>query len=282
MTISQRIQDALGQPAHDLAPLSGGCIAEVFRAELGDGRAIVIKAGNPDSGLGQEGWMLRYLGEHTKLPVPDVIHSDDNLLIMSRLPSGSRLSGPAEEHAADLIADLHNITAPHFGLDSKTVIGGLPQPNPISTTWIDFFRDHRLLYMANEACKAKRLPLNTRARLEKFSETLDVRLLEPDAPSLIHGDLWGGNILCFDNKITGLIDPAIYFAHAEIELAFTTLFSTFGERFFKRYQEHRPIAPGFFEERLNIYNLYPLLVHVHLFGSHYVSQVEQTLRRYGF
>ena len=279
MTISQRIQDVLGQPAHRLTPLSGGCIAEVFRAELQDGRPIVIKAG---SGLEQEGRMLRYLDEHTKLPVPDVIHSEDNLLIMSWLPSGDRLSGVAEEHAADLIVGLHDITAHHFGFDSKTVIGGLPQPNPNSAAWIDFFRDHRLLHMAREAHKIKRLPLNTMARLEKFSETLETRLLEPVAPSLIHGDLWGGNILCFDNKITGLVDPAIYFAHAEIELAFTTLFSTFGERFFKRYQEHRPIAPGFFEERLSIYNLYPLLVHVRLFGGHYVSQVEQTLRRYGF
>ena len=282
MTISQQIQDVLGQPAHDLAPLSGGCIAEVFRAKLEDGRAIVVKAGRSESGLGREGRMLQYLGEHTKLPVPEVIYSEDRLLIMSWLPSGGRLNGPAEEHAADLIADLHDISAAHFGFVSDTVIGGLPQPNPTSLAWIDFFRDHRLLFMAGEAYKIKRLPLNILNRLEEFSETLESRLLEPDNPSLIHGDLWGGNILCSNDKITGLIDPAIYYAHAEIELAFSTLFSTFGERFFRRYQEHRAIAPGFFEERLDIYNLYPLLVHVRLFGGHYVSQVEQTLKRFGF
>jgi len=282
MTISKRLQGILGQPVHHLAPLSGGCISEVFRGDLEDGRSIVVKTGHSEGGLGREGQMLRYLGEHTKLPVPEVIHSEDDLLIMSWLPSGDRLSGTAEEHAADLIASLHDISAPHFGFDFQTVIGGLPQPNPTTPTWIDFFRDHRLLYMANEAYKIKRLPLNTMTRLENFSETLEVWLLEPKAPSLIHGDLWGGNILCSDNKITGLIDPAIYFAHAEIELAFTTLFSTFGDRFFRRYQEHRPIASGFFEERLSIYNLYPLLVHVHLFGGHYVSQIEQTLKRYGF
>jgi len=226
--------------------------------------------------------MLQYLRDHTELPVPDVFHSDDSLLIMSWLPSGGNLNQLAEQHAADLIAGLHSISGPCFGFVSDTVIGGLHQPNPNTTTWIEFFRDHRLLYMTNQAYKAKRLPLNVVSRLEDFSSSLDIRLCEPDAPSLIHGDLWAGNILCFDNKITGLIDPAIYFAHAEIELAFTTLFSTFGERFFRRYQEHRPIAPGFFEERLSIYNLYPLLVHVRLFGGHYVSQIKQTLKRYGF
>ena len=78
-----------------------------------------------------------------------------------------------------------------------------------------------------------------------------------------------------------MIDPACYRAHAEIELAFTTLFSTFGDRFFARYREERPIAPGFFEARRDLYNLYPLLVHVRLFGGHYRQAVRSTLRRFG-
>jgi fructosamine-3-kinase len=281
MSIKQRIHEILGLSVQTLTPLSGGCVAEVTRADLDDGRSVVIKTGTADSGLDLEGRMLRYLGKHTALPVPEVYHAENALLIMSWLPSGGTLNGPAQEHAADLMANLHKISNPDFGFEMDTVIGGLAQPNPRSPSWVSFFRDQRLLYMAGECTKINALPLNIMTRLEKFSTTLPDLLLEPEAPSLIHGDLWGGNVLCRNNKVTGLIDPALYYAHAEIELAFTTLFSTFGDRFFARYQEHRPIAPGFFEERLDIYNLYPLLVHVRLFGGHYVSQVDRTLQRFG-
>jgi len=106
--------------------------------------------------------------------------------------------------------------------------------------------------------------------------------VEPVRPSLIHGDMWGGNVLAANGMITGFIDPALYFADPEIELAFTTLFSTFGDTFFSRYNEHRPLAPGFFEERRDLYNLYPLLVHVRLFGGSYVDSVDGILRKFGF
>ena len=100
-------------------------------------------------------------------------------------------------------------------------------------------------------------------------------------PALIHGDMWGGNILCRDGRVAAFIDPAIYHAEPEIELAFATLFATFGTPFFERYRDIRPIAPGFFEERPALYNLYPLLVHVRLFGGHYVASVEATLSQLG-
>ena len=118
-------------------------------------------------------------------------------------------------------------------------------------------------------------------RLEAFCGKLERHLDEPAAPSLIHGDLWGGNILVKAGRIAAFVDPAIHYADAEVELAFTTLFGTFGQAFFDRYREHRPIAPGFFEARRDIYNLYPLLVHTTLFGGHYAASVDGILRRYG-
>ena len=95
----------------------------------------------------------------------------------------------------------------------------------------------------------------------------------------IHGDLWGGNVLVDGKGRCGFIDPAIYYADPEIDLAYSTLFGTFGERFFARYSEHRPLAPDFGERR-DLYNLYPLLFHVRLFGGSYVQSVRSTLRRY--
>src|SRR5690606_31505376 len=101
-------------------------------------------------------------------------------------------------------------------------------------------------------------------------------------PALIHGDLWTTNILAQDGRITGFLDPAIYYAHPEIELAFSTLFNTFDAPFFERYRQLRPLEPGFFETRRDIYNLYPLLVHVRLFGGGYVGALERFLRRFGY
>jgi fructosamine-3-kinase len=138
------------------------------------------------------------------------------------------------------------------------------------------------LYMADEAVSAGRLRPGTRDRIERFAAKLGDFLPAHATPSLIHGDMWGGNVLCQAGRIAAFVDPAIYYADAEIELAFATLFSTFGEAFFARYREIRPIAPGFFEERRDIYNLYPLLVHVRLFGSGYVGSVTGTLTRLGF
>ena len=226
--------------------------------------------------------MLRYLAENSKLPVPAVLHSDNQLLLIEFVAGSNQFTANAQRHAAELLAILHGITAPAFGFESDTLIGGLHQPNPWTGSWLTFFRDQRLLFMGQEAMRAGRLPGRIFARLEAFADRLDRWLYEPESPSLIHGDAWGGNIMATTNRISAFVDPAIYFADAEIELAFTTLFGTFDDSFFSRYREIRPINPGFMEERRQIYNLYPLLVHVRLFGGGYVQSVSDTLARCGY
>ncbi len=106
-------------------------------------------------------------------------------------------------------------------------------------------------------------------------------LIEPAHPSLLHGDLWTGNVLVRQGRIAGLVDPAISCGHPEIELAFTTLFGTFGRSFFAAYESVLPLEPGFHEVRSDLYNLYPRLVHVRLFGAGYLGGIEQTLARLG-
>lgn len=263
-------------------------IGDVYQIDLADGRKVVAKVADSEAAsLRIEGYMLRYLGEHSQLPVPDVLYdADDTLLLMTYIEGQSQLGDAEQQHAAELLADLHNLTQPQYGLERDTLIGPLPQPNPPSDSWIDFFRDHRLLYMARLAHADGPLPADFLTRIEKLSTRLDNWLFEPEQPSLIHGDIWTTNVLTRQGRITGFIDPAIYYAHAEIELAYTTLFGTFGRTFnsafFHHYHTLRPIQPGFFEERRHLYNLYPLLVHVRLFGGSYVNRVDEILHTFGF
>ena len=281
--ILERIEALTGARPDGLSALSGGCVGDVFRAEMPTGADLVAKVGDgPGSGLKLEGRMLAYLGERG-LPVPRVHHADDTLLLMDLVESGGGLSAGAQAHAAQIVAALHDVTTEKgFGFDYDTVIGGLHQPNPWTLSWRTFFAEQRLMYMGREAERIGRLPTRLMARLERFAAALDRWIDEPARPSLIHGDMWTGNVLSAQGRITGFIDPAVYYADAEIELAFTTLFGTFGDAFFGPYTELRPIKPGFFEERRDIYNLYPLLVHVRLFGGSYVTSVDRTLNHFGY
>ncbi|MFZ0544445.1 MAG: fructosamine kinase family protein [Candidatus Promineifilaceae bacterium] len=282
MDLAEKIKEITGQSVTSVEPLSGGCIGEVYRVRLVDGSSVVAKMEDgPRPQLAVEGYMLRYLAENSQLPVPAVLHSEPGFLLMTYLPGRNHFSADAQRHAAVLLAALHNISSTQYGLEQDTLIGGLHQPNALNDSWLDFFREQRLLYMGRQGLESGRLPAAVFSRLELLCRRLERWLVEPEQPSLIHGDAWSGNILAASDRITGFVDPAIYYADAEIELAFTTLFGTFGEPFFERYTSIRPIAPGFFEERRNLYNLYPLLVHVRLFGGSYVSSVERTLRQFG-
>lgn len=278
--LHRTVAAALGAGPRAVAPLSGGCVSEVLRIELEDGRAVVAKVGDPGGGLDLEAAMLEAL-RAAGWPVPEVLHKARDLLLLEHVGHDGRAGGTGEVHAADRLAALHAVPQRAFGFEHDTVIAGLPQGNPRSDRWVPFFVEHRLLAMAAQAQAAGRLPGALRGRLEALAGRMDRWLEEPEHPTLIHGDLWGGNVLFHRGRLAAVIDPACYWADAEIELAFTTLFRTFGERFFARYRARRPIAPGFFEARRDLYNLYPLLVHVRLFGGAYLAPLVRTLDRFG-
>ena len=263
-------------------PLRGGCIGEVYRAELEEGTPLVAKVDREGkSHLEREAYMLRYLREKSDLPVPEVYYGSETLLLMEFVEGSSRFSKKAERHAAELLARLHGITADSYGHERDTLIGALDQPNPSTKSWVEFFRDHRLLYLAVVAHEAGRLPLEDLLRVERLSEKLYELIEAPNPPALIHGDVWSANVLAKSDHITAFLDPAIYYADPEIELAFISLFDSFGRPFFDRYQEIRPIRDGFFEVRRDLYNLYPLLVHTYYFGGGYLGSVRTTLDRFG-
>lgn len=280
--VYQQIETALGARAEDVRRLGGGCVGEVYRARLADGADVVVKVDRrAEPNLDVEGFMLRYLAEHSPLPAPAVRHAEPRLLIMDHAPGGSLFSEAAERHAAELLAACHAAAGERHGLDRPTLIGSLHQPNDWEDSWIAFFAEHRVLHMAEAGLREGRVPRDVFKRIVAFADKLDGLIEEPKHPSLLHGDVWTTNVLAEGERITAFLDPAVYHGHPEIELAFITLFSTFGGAFFERYEELRGIRPGFFEVRRDIYNLYPLLVHTRLFGLSYLGGVERVLSRHG-
>ncbi|MFH1378498.1 MAG: fructosamine kinase family protein [Planctomycetota bacterium] len=284
MDIHAFIENHFHSAPERVTALGGGCIADVRRIDLRDGRSLVVKiATSGYETLDIEGNMLGYLATHSSLPVPKVFVSQPDALAMEWIDGeAGGLGQKAQSHAAELIAGLHSQTADQFGFDRDTLIGPLRQPNPWTESWIEFFREQRLLLMARIAYDAGRFGADDVRRFERFAARLDEWLTEPPQPALLHGDLWGGNILMSGDRVVGFIDPAIYYGHPEMDLAFSTLFGTFGDSFFSRYQEIAPLDDGFFETRRDIYNLYPLLVHTRLFGGGYRDQALRILSRLGF
>ena len=287
MTVEDRIGRAIGERPSKLSRLSGGCVGDVRLAEFASHQPVVVKAGAGN--LDVEGAMLRLLHERSELPVPGVLHDESTLLVLEHIENDGTITSRVsdQEHTATLLAALHDVTplAPNdtqFGLEFDTLIGGLSQPNAWMDSWIEFFAERRLVHMANESHRAGMLDRAMLTRVERFArDRVPSMLSEPEHPSLLHGDAWGGNILVRSGRVAAFIDPATYYGDPEVELAFGTLFGTFTDRFFDSYAERRPIREGFFEARREVYNLYPLLVHAYLFGGGYVAQIDSTLRRFG-
>jgi fructosamine-3-kinase len=281
--VAEGVEAALGERLLRVRSMGGGCIGEVYKAELADGTTLVAKVDRAgESHLEREAYMLRYLHERSDLPVPEVFYGSETLLLMQFVEGSNHFSSEAQRHAAELLAGLHGVTADAYGHERDTLIGSLEQPNPPTESWVEFFRDQRLLYLAGVAHRAGRLPSEDLKRIERLAGKLGELIEEPERPALVHGDVWSGNVLAKGDRITAFLDPAIYYADPEVELAFISLFNSFGEPFFERYEEIRGIRAGFFEERRHLYNLYPLLVHVYFFGGCYLNSVESILRRFRF
>jgi fructosamine-3-kinase len=284
MAVKERLEAALGARVIALAPMPVGFGLAGYRADLADGRRLAVKAREAGSraDLTLEAYMLRELARQSTLPVPHVHVAEPDLLAMDFIETdGGGITPSVERHAAELIAALHASPRPFFGYERDTLIGPLPQPNPRSELWVPFFRDYRLLAMARAAQEEGALPAKLLVRLERLAERLPDYLSEPAHPSLLHGDLWTGNVLIRGERVAGFVDPAIYHGHPEIELAFTTMFGTFGRAFFDTYENLLPLSREFHDIRCDLYKLYPTLVHVRLFGSAYIPPVEQTLSRIG-
>lgn len=156
--------------------------------------------------------------------------------------------------------------------------GGRLQTNTPHPSWREFFVTQRLTPLVKQAIQTRKAPLTWHQQFEQLFKKLEA-LLPEETASLLHGDLWQGNVLINSVGAPCLIDPAVYFGHREADIAMTRLFVEFDPLFYKAYQEAYPLIPGF-GKRFQIYNLYPLLVHLHLFGSSYVAPIQSTLNAF--
>lgn len=278
MSLPTAIEKALGERPTHIQPLTGGCVGDVSKVEFTHHPTVVSKT-DPRGGqsLHIEAAMLEALRPH--LPVPEVLSSTPDLLLLEWIPGRSTFCADAEEHAAELLANLHRVASKKVGWNQDTLIGGLDQPNPWTTSWVEFFGTSRLLAMAGAARRHGTLPASIAQRVERLIPRLRDLLPEPATPALLHGDVWSGNVLADSGRIRAFLDPAIYFGHAEVELAFIGMFQTFGSRFYDAYNALIGIEAGF-DERRDLYNLYPYLVHARLFGGSYVDAVDGILSRY--
>lgn len=261
-----------------IAPLSAANNAQIYRLVLDGTRIMVAKVA--ERGLDTEAFMLHYLKTRTRLPVPAIFYSNEHVIVMEFIETHYGLDDNGQRIAAELLTELHSHKAEKYGLERDTLIGSLRQPNAQSDDWGKFFVEHRLLFMAAEALREGKIDAKMMKQIEKLAARVPDMLKGAAKPSLVHGDIWSGNVLACRGRIAAFLDPAIYYADPEVELAFIRLFNTFNETFFARYNEMNPIRPGFFEQRMDVYNLYPLLVHTRLFGVSYARKAQRLLEKF--
>jgi fructosamine-3-kinase len=178
------------------------------------------------------------------------------------------------------LAALHRASAPAYGLDHDNYIGIMPQPNGWMESWAAFFRERRLRVQAELARRKGHLSGQRARRMERLLDRIDSWLGgHTPPPALLHGDLWGGNVLVGPDGAPALIDPAVSYGDREAELAYTALFGGFPAAFYHAYQEAWPLPEGW-QERRDLYNLYHLVNHLNHFGERYGETVDAVLRRY--
>ncbi len=227
---------------------------------------------------------LRLLREaNTSLRIPEVIdlNSEEGELpgyLLMEYIEGVRGDGESSRKLGVGLAELHSVTSVAYGLDRDNFIGSLPQSNSKHSDWVTFFIEERINPMLKMAIDGNRMDKGVLNGWNQLAAQLE-EIFPESQPVLIHGDLWGGNYFFDSRGRPVLIDPAVYFGHHEMEIAFTKMFGGFASEFYDAYAFEKNIAPGF-SKRVEIYNLYPLLVHANLFGGHYATQVSAFLKQF--
>ena len=280
----------LGSEVAKVRPLAGGDINQAFELELADGRSVFAKtnAEAPHGFFAAEASGLCWLAEARALRVPEVLAVGAGqegaggqrvlpFLVLEMLDSSAPAPG-FDERLGQGLARLHGFGAPGFGLERDNFVGSLPQANQGRATWAEFYRECRLLPLLERARRRSLLDAEFERAAERVLSRLEQLVGPSEPPARLHGDLWAGNLHVARGQ-PALIDPAVYGGHREVDLAMMRLFGGFGPRVFAAYAESAPLASGH-AGRVPLYQLYPLLVHVVLFGAGYLSRARSCLLPY--
>jgi fructosamine-3-kinase len=278
--LRRALRRMLGVEVRTARRLIGGDINEAFAVALEGGAQIFVKThSNPPPGMfAAEARGLRWLDETKAIRVPRVLAFSDErpAFLALELLAPARRRGDFDEDLGRSLAAMHAHGAPTFGLDYDNYIGRLPQSNAVAAEWASFYWASRLEPQLRLASDRGLIDRVMRSRFDALHRVLAARVGPEEPPARLHGDLWGGNLHVDDAGRPCLIDPAVYGGHREIDLAMMRLFGGFGDRVFASYEEAWPLAPEA-AARVPLYQLYPLLVHVNLFGGSYVGSVQSAL-----
>jgi fructosamine-3-kinase len=255
--------------------IAGGDINQAFEVELDDGTRAFEKTrdGAPPDEYATEAAGLRWLAEPAALRLPRVLAVSEHSLTLEWIDAG-RLDAAGEEELGRGLARLHAAGAERFGATphgGPTRIGPLVLPNDPAPDWPAFYAERRVAPLLARAGGSR--------AVERVCERIHDLAGPPEPPARLHGDLWSGNVMAGADGRPWLIDPAAYGGHREVDLAMLQLFGAPSPRTLAAYEEVAPLADGH-EDRVALYQLFPLLVHAVLFGGSYVASVERAARRY--
>lgn len=264
------------------SPVSGGCIHNAQKLETTSGTWFLkYNHLRERENFEAEANGLQRLWASRSMYVPRIwdigYDTEYAWILMEFIESGPRSPYFWQLFGAAL-AKLHQHHSQQFGLEKNNFIGRLPQQNDFRQTWPEFFTEMRLepqLKLARDKGLADK---SLSDAFEKLYPKL-ASLMPDERPSLLHGDLWSGNFMTGPDGFVAVFDPAVYYGHREAELAFTRLFGGFDDLFYNAYNIAFPLQPGW-ESRVDLFNLYPLMVHLNLFGRSYLPEIQNTLNRY--
>ena len=275
------IEAVIGSPLgrHRAESVGGGCIndAQLFTAESGERFFIKFNDASKLDMFEAEAAGLAELASADGVRVPAVIGTGlaeaRAFLVLEALDLQSKGDSSA---LGQQLAQLHRQTAPRFGWSRDNYIGATSQPNPWTESWAEFFAENRLDYQLRLAAERGRKFPGAQQLLARIPDLVGNHSPQP---SLLHGDLWGGNAAFDADGQPVIFDPAVYYGGREAEIAFTEMFGGFSAEFYRAYQESWPLADGH-AERKAIYNLYHVLNHFNLFGGGYAAQAQAVIDRF--
>lgn len=269
--LAERAAALLGVELEGARALAGGDLSPVLALDLADGREVIAKGGPAPR---VEAAMLRALAE-AGARVPQVLAVSQTVLVMERLPDRGGLGAKGWLELGEMLRALHRApgadSAAPYGWAEDYAFGAVAIPNGRGDDWPEFWAVRRLRPSIGA------LPAPLARRVARLADQIAEHLPPSPFPALLHGDLWAGNVLADGGRLSGLIDPASYYGDAEVDLAMLHLFGAPGPEFQAGYG---PLPPGW-EARRAIYQLWPALVHVRLFGAGYHGMVAGLLDRIG-